>query len=290
MKRFLSFVFALFASSASAQINSPGIILFDEASQLGRARSIAFVGSTVSCGISGGQATCTFTAPTITHNSTATSGCTGGAVFRSTSSLVDCGAGLVYASGILTTSGGAGGFVAPVNTPAYAFNSGYGSYGLYLNTVTGGIELRTAANAYAGVTTANGFGVSTDGVTFYSTTVNAGTANTRLVRHSTGVLRIGTSASNIATLLGGGATVASAAALPVPTGSIFEVSGTTNITSISTTNLIHGVEITLIFQAVLTVTDGNNLYLNGDLVTAAGTVLKLAFNGTNFYEVSRSIN
>lgn len=106
LKRLIPIILALFASSASAQIINPGVIVFDEASQLGRARSLAFVGSTVSCGISGGLATCTFTAPsvTLTHNSTATSGCTAGAIVRSTSNLADCSAGLTYASGALRTS------------------------------------------------------------------------------------------------------------------------------------------------------------------------------------------
>ncbi len=84
MKKLVSLVIVLFAASASAQVSNRGVIVKDEGSQLGFARSVNFVGSSVSCGISGGQATCTFSAPsvTITAGSTDWSGCTGnGAIF-----------------------------------------------------------------------------------------------------------------------------------------------------------------------------------------------------------------
>jgi hypothetical protein len=67
------------------------------------------------------------------------------------------------------------------------------------------------------------------------------------------------------------------------------VSGTTNITSIYA-NLQAGRRITLIFQAALTVTDGSNLKLNGNFVTTADDTLTLVCDGTNWYEVSRSVN
>jgi hypothetical protein len=47
----------------------------------------------------------------------------------------------------------------------------------------------------------------------------------------------------------------------------------------------------LLFQGVLTFTDGNNLKLAGNLVTAAGAALTLAcFDGTTWVEISRSAN
>ena len=95
---------------------------------------------------------------------------------------------------------------------------------------------------------------------------------------------------NIKGYIGGGAAVASAAALPLPTGRVFHVTGTTTITSITSTNFQNGVVITLIFDGVLTVTDGSNLKLAGNFVTAADATLGLVFDGTNWYETSRSTN
>lgn len=134
-------ILALFAASASAQVSNRGVIVKDEGSQLGLARTVDFVGSSVSCGISGGAATCTFTAPTvtITHNSTATASCTGGGIFRSTSSLADCGAGLTYAGGALTV--GANGSSA---TAAVAGTEGV--YLFYTNTSIAGITTGTGQN------------------------------------------------------------------------------------------------------------------------------------------------
>ena len=84
--------------------------------------------------------------------------------------------------------------------------------------------------------------------------------------------------------------LASAAALPVPTGRVFHVTGTTNITSITSTNFQAGVVITMIFDGVLTVTDGSNLKLAGNFVTAADSTLSLVYDGTNWFETSRSTN
>jgi len=76
----------------------------------------------------------------------------------------------------------------------------------------------------------------------------------------------------------------------VITGNVFHVTGTTNITSISTTGVDAGTEVVLIFDGSVTVTNGNNLKLAGDFSATANDTLKLVFEGTNFYEVSRSIN
>lgn len=87
-----------------------------------------------------------------------------------------------------------------------------------------------------------------------------------------------------------GASVASATAMPVPTGRVFHVTGTTSITSVLTTGLVAGSVVTLIFDGILTFTDGNNLKLAGNFVTTADDTITLAFDGTNFYEVARSVN
>lgn len=88
---------------------------------------------------------------------------------------------------------------------------------------------------------------------------------------------------------GGGANVASASAI-APTGNVFHVTGTTNITSITSTGIIAGTRITIIFDDILTFTDGNNLKLAGNFVTSADDTISLVFDGTNFYEVGRSVN
>jgi hypothetical protein len=54
-------------------------------------------------------------------------------------------------------------------------------------------------------------------------------------------------------------------------------------------NNCEGKEISLMFQSALTVTDGNNLMLNGNLVATDGTILKLRGAYGNWYEVSRTI-
>ncbi len=91
-------------------------------------------------------------------------------------------------------------------------------------------------------------------------------------------------------LLGGGTSVASATALPLPTGRVFHVTGTTTITSITSTNFGTGVVITLIFDDVLTLTDGNNLKLAGDFVTTADDTITLTYDGSSWYETARSVN
>ena len=85
-------------------------------------------------------------------------------------------------------------------------------------------------------------------------------------------------------------TVASATALVVPIGvrTIF-VSGTTNITSITAAGH-EGEEVTLVFQDVLTFTDGSNLRLAGNFVTTADDTITLWCDGTNWYEKGRSAN
>jgi len=109
-------------------------------------------------------------------------------------------------------------------------------------------------------------------------------------RHAAGVLKITNGSTGIGVLLGGGASVASATAMPVPTGNVFHVTGTTSITSITSTNFVAGTVITLIFDGILTFTDGNNLKLAGNFVTTADDTITLAYDGTNWYEVARAVN
>jgi hypothetical protein len=88
---------------------------------------------------------------------------------------------------------------------------------------------------------------------------------------------------------GVGAAVASAGAI-TPTGNTFHVTGTTNITSITSTGILSGTTITIIFDGVLTFTDGSNLKLAGNFVTTADDTISLRYDGTNWYEIGRSVN
>ena len=142
------------------------------------------------------------------------------------------------------------------------------------------------ASALAGrglwLTSTGGFGWS-DGEL-----VNA--PDTRLFRHAAGVVRAGSTTTDIKGFMGGGAAVASATALPVPTGRVFHVTGTTTITSITSTNFATGACITMIFDDALTLTDGSNLVLAGDFVTTANDTWSGCYDGSSWFETGRSIN
>ena len=125
--------------------------------------------------------------------------------------------------------------------------------------------------------------LSTGNVTFGATTAG-------LAHHATGVLRATNGTTGIAGFFGGGSIIASATALPVPTGRVFHVSGTTTITSITSTNFVAGCVITLIFDGILTFTDGGNLKLAGNFVTSADDTITLVYDGTNWYEIARAVN
>ncbi len=97
-----------------------------------------------------------------------------------------------------------------------------------------------------------------------------------------------------------GANVASAGDLTLGAdGNTFHITGTTTINAITTTNWQAGSEIILIFDASVTVKNNTaggastaTMLLAGgaDFSATANDVLKLVYDGTNFYEVSRSVN
>lgn len=83
--------------------------------------------------------------------------------------------------------------------------------------------------------------------------------------------------------------VASAATITLPPlGSLFRITGTTNITSIVAS--WNGREVTLRFAGILTLTDGSNLRLVSNRVTSADDTLTLVCDGTNWYETRFSAN
>lgn len=85
-------------------------------------------------------------------------------------------------------------------------------------------------------------------------------------------------------------TIASASTIAIPLGQrVASISGTTGITSITATGH-SGATVVLVFQGALTVTDGSNLRLAGNFTTTADDTLTLACDGTNWFEVARSVN
>jgi hypothetical protein len=86
--------------------------------------------------------------------------------------------------------------------------------------------------------------------------------------------------------------VASAASVTLPTtGDVFNITGTTNITSIVATGN-SGRAVFLKFAGTITVADGSNLILSlsSDFAAQANRTLSLVCDGTNWYEIGRSLN
>lgn len=73
-------------------------------------------------------------------------------------------------------------------------------------------------------------------------------------------------------------------------GQYFLITGTNNITSIAAASTTAGRLLFLRFDNILTFTDGNNLKLAGNLVTSADDTITLISDGTNWYELARSVN
>jgi hypothetical protein len=114
--------------------------------------------------------------------------------------------------------------------------------------------------------------------------------DTGIGRFAPGVIKFTNGTTTITGLQGGGTAVASATALPLPTGSVFHVTGTTTVTSITSTNFGSGACIVLIFDGALTFTDGGNLKLASNYVTTADDTISLCYDGSNWYETARSVN
>lgn len=86
-----------------------------------------------------------------------------------------------------------------------------------------------------------------------------------------------------------GTDIDSAATITLPPdGDVFEVNGTTTITSVTASWT--GRVVTLVFTGALTFTDGSNLKLAGNLSTAASDTITLRCDGTNWNEVGRGDN
>lgn len=192
------------------------------------------------------------------------------------------------------TGGGGGGatsfpLLAPVGAvgaPSYSF-AGQATTGIWYNT--GWIDFTAGGVDKLAITPTSTQIPSGSTYDWSASTVGAG-SDTGLARFSAGVVRITNGSTVIRGLLGGGAAVASASALPLPTGNVFHVTGVTNITSITSTNFASGACIMIIFDGVLTLTDGNNIVAAGNFVTTADDTWSACYDGTNWYESARAVN
>ena len=195
------------------------------------------------------------------------------------------------------TGGGGGGITYPLlapsgtaGAPSYSFSSA-ATTGFFLISnrmawVSGGV-----AKVFYDAT-ATTVSIGSDWQLGWSNNVDATAANADIgfARYAANVLRVTNGGTAIRGLLGGGTTVASATAMPLPTGNVFHVSGVTDITSITSTNFASGACITLIFDGVLNFTDGNNLKLASTMATTADDTISLCYDGTNWFETARSVN
>lgn len=88
---------------------------------------------------------------------------------------------------------------------------------------------------------------------------------------------------------GQGADITAANTITIPpVGNVFHIVGNTGIATISGSNAKG--RITFIFDGTPTFTDGSNLKLAGNLVATADDTITGWWDGTNFYELARSVN
>lgn len=85
------------------------------------------------------------------------------------------------------------------------------------------------------------------------------------------------------------ASVAGAIDLPL-LGSVFNLTGVASVTSINSASAHKGRTVTFITTSTGGFTDGNNLKLAGNFSGTADDTITLTCDGTNFYEVARSVN
>jgi len=90
---------------------------------------------------------------------------------------------------------------------------------------------------------------------------------------------------------GYGGSIASANTIGLPiNGQMFLITGVATIVSITANTAQTGRIITLLFNNALTLTDGSNLKLSANFITTADDTITLCCDGTNWYEMSRSVN
>jgi hypothetical protein len=130
------------------------------------------------------------------------------------------------------------------------------------------------------------------GIAVQSLATNTLISGVNLLNNATASLLVqsplSTSVSNI--LTNESLTVSSASTITLPLQSnIVHISGTTTINTIASATRNRGA-CTLIFNAACTVSETGNVKLGGAFTSTTDDTLTLAFDGTSWFEVSRSIN
>lgn len=170
------------------------------------------------------------------------------------------------------------------------------------DAVLGVLPTIAAASEYVSVVTGGAVRVRLGGTVADKSFVQSD-ANAKAVQaacgHIAGYMPVGGASGELRTIFLGqkpsagivGAAVASAAAI-VPTGHLFHVTGTTNITSITATGVADGTVIRIVFDGSLTFTDGSNLKLAGNFSTSADDTISLVYSATDtaWFELARSAN
>ena len=78
--------------------------------------------------------------------------------------------------------------------------------------------------------------------------------------------------------------------LTIPVGNFFVVTGTSYVDSIAAGSSREGRMVILKFASTAGMADGNNLKIAGDLFSTADDIIVLICDGTNWFEISRSVN
>lgn len=187
------------------------------------------------------------------------------------------------------------------NTGGHKFYIGTNLRGSILEEASDGVFLNTAAGKFRWTgrgdmkATADGVFQFSDasGSNFGRLMFGGSTSSFPALKRSGAILRprLGDDSAD-GTLVGGlGAATASATTTTLPAGNVFHITGTTDITTLNTCDATNqGRTVVLIFDGVLTFTDGNNLKLAGNFVTTADDTMTLSCDGTNWYEQARSVN
>lgn len=188
---------------------------------------------------------------------------------------------------------------------------GTGAGAITLTATAGGVDVDAAAALDVNIAGGQVLLVSKDNAaSAISLSTNIGTSETIVVTNTQGT---DAAAINLTATAGGitaavatgkaitlngttnfkvGSNIASPAGgeLTLGDGTYFYITGTNNITSIAAASSTAGRLCILRFADILTFTDGNNLKLAGNLATTADDTITMICDGTNWYEMCRSVN
>jgi hypothetical protein len=162
-------------------------------------------------------------------------------------------------------------------------------YHAFYNAVGNDVDVMYSIYAENGAQYEVGIGQLAEGGGFLRDVVTASSSAGAKVDFDLGTHRI--TLAEFPAALRGGAEVASDAALPLPAGRVVTVTGTTEITSIVSTTHRAGAVVTLVFTDTVNVAHGNNIILAGGLDAGQDVdyTLTLVFDGSNWYETSRTV-